>query len=478
MFWIANDRRVVMYPCSRNTIMNFVCIHPRELSDTKGNDWNQRGSKEALLRIYEDFAPDVHEILSEADVESLKAWPLLDMDQLPTWINGKLALIGDAAHPFLPHQGQGGGIAIEDAASIAALLPAGISTDEIPERLRLYENCRIERAHKVQGYTRIAGRDVDDSSRANFQMMEFTLYNFGHDEWHHSKDVLKRHLWAKNPNLFRRMPIVFGPAQGPRQSVWGARYDGDAAEFTRHSIRFKTSATYLKTLFPTPSFSFANPGTVVEASFENNTINKMGWLGGGGYSFLGLWIHGVQYTKKDGSKLFGSYLPILFENLSDPITTGREELGMPKMFAEIEIFRRAKSSRVKAGWRGATFATLEWEDLEEIEADPPTNAGANAIPDDGQFIYKYIPATAQPGVADVEYPVFVGKHKSVTKQIPRRRWRAKNAKAVFEGLSWDALPTLHHVASGLAEVPIYEVIKAEIIEGSGVEDLRQTERIE
>lgn len=468
--------------------MNFVCIHPQELSDTKGDGWSQRGSKETLLSVYKDFTAEVHDILSLADVESLKVWPLLDMDQLPTWINGRLALLGDAAHPFLPHQGQGGGIAIEDAASIAALLPRGISKEEVPERLKLYEQCRMERAHKIQEHTRIAGRDLDDSSRSEFQMMEFTNYNFGHDEWHHSKDVLKRYLWGKNPDVFWRMPVVFGPAQGPRQTVWGAEYDGNKAEYTNHAIRFKTSATYLKTLFPTKSFSFASPGTVAEASFEVRTLNKMDWLGGGGYNFFGLWIHGVQYTKKDGSKIYGSFLPILFESLSDPISTGREELGMPKMFCDIDIYRRNNSSRIKASWRGAVWASLEWEDLEEVDAQPPTNgvpvdveslpSYARPVPDDGQFIYKYIPAVGKRGVADVEYPVFVDKNKSVTPAIPRRRWRAKNAKAAIEGLDWDALPTIHHVAAGLAEVPIYEILKAEIVEGTGVEDLRQTERME
>jgi hypothetical protein len=468
--------------------MNFVCIHPRELSDTEGKDWNQRGSKDAMINIYKEFMPVVTEILSEVDEDSLKVWPLLDMDQLPTWISGRLALIGDAAHPFLPHQGQGGAIAIEDAASVAALLPQGTTRDEVPERLKLYEQCRMERAHKIQEYTRISGRDLDDSSRSEFDMLQFTFYNFGHDEWHHSKDVLKKHLWAKSPNVYWRMPIVFGPAQGPRQTVYGTPYDGDKVEYTRHKIRFKSSRTFLQTLLPTKSFSFISPGTVAEASFETLTLNKMDWLGGGGYNFLGLWIHGIQYTKKDGSKLFGSFLPVLFESLSDSITTDREELGMPKMFCDIEIFRRNKSSRIKAGWRGATFATLEWENLKEVEGQPEANVAmidrdpipefAQPTPDDGQFMYRYIPAVGKRGVADAEYPVFVDKHKTAVPQIVRKRWRATNAKASFEALDWDQLPTLHHVASSLAEVPILEIIKAEIEEGRGVEDLRQAERIE
>lgn len=103
--WYGSDRRLVMYPCSNNTMMNFVAIHPSELSDSmqSGEGWSQEGgSKASLLEMYHDFGPDVCELLGLVDGRELKLWTLLDMAQLPTWVTGKLALLGDAAHPFLP----------------------------------------------------------------------------------------------------------------------------------------------------------------------------------------------------------------------------------------------------------------------------------------------------------------------------------------------------------------------------------------
>ncbi|MBE3046350.1 hypothetical protein IMZ48_28220 [Candidatus Bathyarchaeota archaeon] len=44
----------------------------------------------------------VRTLLEMADPSSLKVWSLLDMDRIPTWFKGKLVLLGDAAHPFLP----------------------------------------------------------------------------------------------------------------------------------------------------------------------------------------------------------------------------------------------------------------------------------------------------------------------------------------------------------------------------------------
>lgn len=63
-----------------------------------------------------------------------------------------------------PDLAQGGAQAIEDAASLAAMLPrGGVDVAEIPDRLRLYEQCRCERVAAVQEYTRQSGCDRDHS---------------------------------------------------------------------------------------------------------------------------------------------------------------------------------------------------------------------------------------------------------------------------------------------------------------------------
>ncbi|KAF9766043.1 hypothetical protein IL306_001582 [Fusarium sp. DS 682] len=492
--WMGDDRRLIMYPCSDNTVMNFVAIHPSSISAraNKGSSWGQGGSKDLLLEVYKDFEPRVPALLNLVDVSELKLWTLLDMDRIPKWHKGRLVLLGDAAHPFLPHQGQGGGIAIEDAASLVALLPPGTTVEDIPSRLALYEKIRDERAHKVQSFTRQAGEDLNEEKRAKFDINQFINYNFGHDEWHNSKKALRDHLWSQNKNLHWKSPVSFGPMPSPRQDYYGQRYNGDDSSFTTWSVRFKSSATYLKTLFPTDRFSFYKPGTVAEASYSCTELKDMKWLGGGGYKFFGLWIHGVQYEKKGGSKIYGSFLAILLENLADPIVTGREELGMPKLFCDIDVVEKGANTSIRCSWRGAEFVDITLKGLGQAvnghtngvngtnghppPAGPP---GAPPLPDEqGTIVYRYVPAVGKPGVADVEYPVFIEDELATTKRRVEKTLVGSGSDLNLTAGTWDTLPTLNHIATGFSDIPVYGIVKSKVEYGRGVDDISHARRVE
>jgi hypothetical protein len=252
-------------------------------------------------------------------------------------------------------------------------------------------------------------------------------------------------------------------------------------EFIKRSIRFKTSRTYLQTLFPSVAFSFTTPGTVVEATLQVKTVDELG-----GHNSFGLWIHGVRYTKRDGTNIFGTYLPVVFETLSDSITAGREELGMPKVFCDIGVDERNSSTHVACSWRGATFATLEWDGLTEDhpESNAKTKDPAPAHdprsppppPDGGLLIYKYVPAVGNLGHADAEYPVFIPNKASRNRVV--RTFNARSAKVNITAGNWDTLPTIHHIAQGLSKVPIYSIVEAKVERGLGHDDFSQAEKLE
>ncbi|KAF2083822.1 FAD-binding domain-containing protein [Saccharata proteae CBS 121410] len=467
---MGRDRRVVMYPCNNNTLMNFVCIHPASCSESGDiGNYNQGGHKNKLLEIYTGWDPSLIALLEKADPDSLKVWELLDMDPLPTWVSGRLCLLGDAAHPFLPHQGQGAGQAIEDAAALAVVLPLGTTAEEVAERLQLYQECRYERATKIQDFSRLAG---SVSPEEGLDVIEHTDYNFGHDEWDSATDRFRRWKWAKRPDMYWRQPIAFGPMPGPRQDFEGRPRRAEHSTSVTASMKFKTSRTVLQNLFPTKAFAFKSPGTVAYASFSQTTLDKMDWLGGGGYNHFGLYIHGVQYTKQNGEVVNGTYMPILFESLADPIVSGREELGMPKLYCSLDVHRRVNSYRLRAGWQGASFCDMALEDLEPLDVSEETGTfGGEA--DDGIMVYRYIPDVGNRGRAVSEHAVFV-PHAQESKVVPTRvqqGYRAGKASIAFDAMDWKALPTLHHVVERLAEIPIYEVVGGKVVEAVGVPDI-------
>ena len=170
------DRRIVWYPCQDNTVVNFAAFVPAQESNADGADFDQQGSKAALTRAFSAFDAGARRALEYAG-DDLSVWDLYDMEEMPRGHNGKLVLMGDAVHPFLPFMGmldvsqfntranaspgQGAAMAIEDAASLAALLPSGTSVEEIPERFRLYQQCRQERATFIQQASRLNGLDLN-----------------------------------------------------------------------------------------------------------------------------------------------------------------------------------------------------------------------------------------------------------------------------------------------------------------------------
>jgi salicylate hydroxylase len=83
-------------------------------------------------------------------------WGLYDREPLATWTSGRLTLLGDAAHPMLPHAGQGANQAIEDAVAVATIL-SHANRESAPRALQLYEAVRREQAARVQRSSRFNG---------------------------------------------------------------------------------------------------------------------------------------------------------------------------------------------------------------------------------------------------------------------------------------------------------------------------------
>lgn len=120
---------------------------------------------------------------------------------------------------------------------------------------------------------------------------------------------------------FHRAPIGFGPALGPRQDPQGQRFDWSKSECTTVGVTYQSEHAALKALLPDGYSVDPNKAPVI--MFEVMELRNLPWLNGRGYNTWGVYISNVICTRTS-KEYTGSYMAVLFESFTDPITTGRE----------------------------------------------------------------------------------------------------------------------------------------------------------
>jgi salicylate hydroxylase len=154
--WLGPQGHVVHYPIAGGRLVNVVAI---ERSPAPVEGWAAPGNRDELLQHYASAAPALRTLLSRPQ-EWLR-WSLFD-HPAGRLAKGRIALLGDAAHPVLPFLAQGAALAIEEAATLAFLLGQGAflgqDRPDVPQTLAVYETQRLARANRVQKEARKNGR--------------------------------------------------------------------------------------------------------------------------------------------------------------------------------------------------------------------------------------------------------------------------------------------------------------------------------
>jgi salicylate hydroxylase len=151
--WMGQGRSLICFPVSQGRLLNVVAFVPSSLDMEE--TWFAPGDLKTLAAEYSGWDTPVRDIITAFD--QTFRWGIYDRPPLPYWSTGCVTLLGDAAHPMVPHFGQGAGQAIEDGFALALLLERA-RRDEIPSRLQAYQNLRLERTSRIQAASRQAGR--------------------------------------------------------------------------------------------------------------------------------------------------------------------------------------------------------------------------------------------------------------------------------------------------------------------------------
>ncbi|MCH2569789.1 MAG: acetoacetate decarboxylase family protein [Planctomycetes bacterium] len=255
-----------------------------------------------------------------------------------------------------------------------------------------------------------------------------------------------------------RMPTHFGPATGPRRGPNGQTFPcKDNPKSTRIHVSFLSNAKQLEALLP-PGFTLhGDPVVTVFAAY----MTEIAWLAGRGYNVLGVTIPARFSGKKDTA--IGPFLTVLWENLADPIITGREELGFSKIYCELpEITMMNDSASADASWLDFHFLNITVQNLKP-RSEPLVEDKV-----DGQLHYKYVPRTGQWGSSDCQYAVITpseGSNALVQDDL------IGDGTVNWTPAKWEDLPTFYQVVNAFAQLEVKDFLDCGLSRSIGGRDL-------
>jgi salicylate hydroxylase len=146
--WMGPDFHAVHYPVRSGAWLNMVCIvHGKVAGDPQS--WDHSANAHELRSRMAQARGTLRDLLYAID--HWRLWPLSDREPVASaaqHAKGRIALLGDAAHPMRPYLAQGAGMAIEDAAALASCLAD--QPEQVPLALTRYANMRWQRNARVQ----------------------------------------------------------------------------------------------------------------------------------------------------------------------------------------------------------------------------------------------------------------------------------------------------------------------------------------
>lgn len=150
--WLSPGAHLVHYPVSGGDKINVVAVIDDPRSGV-AEGYSREADVSVLERTFEPWNAHITELVRQG--KDWRCWSLYTMSPLRTWTQGRVCLLGDAAHPTVPFLAQGAAMAIEDAAVLAPMLAA--AGDDVAGAMKRYEIDRIERTARTAFESRKMG---------------------------------------------------------------------------------------------------------------------------------------------------------------------------------------------------------------------------------------------------------------------------------------------------------------------------------
>lgn len=142
--WVGPTAHITTYPVQHKGRQYVSFSGQVDSEEWEQESWSDPGKLADCLKDFEGWHQQVIEMLSGADI--LYKWGLFVREELPTWVQGRVTLVGDACHSMVPYLGQGVNMAFEDSGVLVNVLDGA---DNIPAALEKYDSLRRERCYNV-----------------------------------------------------------------------------------------------------------------------------------------------------------------------------------------------------------------------------------------------------------------------------------------------------------------------------------------
>ena len=175
--WAGPKCHIVHYPLSGWKQFNLVVTYH---NDAPAPVAGLPVTHEEVRRGFEHIHPLPREIIERG--KDWKLWVLCDRDPITNWIDGRVALLGDAAHPMMQYFAQGACMAMEDAVCLTAQLEA--LSGDVERALTAYQNRRLLRTARVQLQSRAIGDHIYHPDGAHAALRNAIMRAKSTEDWY------------------------------------------------------------------------------------------------------------------------------------------------------------------------------------------------------------------------------------------------------------------------------------------------------